>query len=562
MDPVRRADLSSQLSYLKREGEERAAERLAKRLGYGYTDLSKVPSSIDALRLVPEEAAKSAGLAAIELKNREVAVVAENPESPAAKKIIEGLKEQAYAVTAFVVSRSGLEQVWNLYKFVKPAAEGITGRVKIEEKEVEALMRRLDTLLAVAEEMRKLDFVRISPVMVIELVLAGAISTKTSDIHFEAEEKGVKIRFRVDGLLQDVFADFPLQHYASLLPRLKLLAGLKINVRDAAQDGRFSIKLGEKTVEIRVSVIPSEFGETLVMRVLDPEGINVGLESLGIREDDLAIVERALSRPNGLILNTGPTGSGKTTTLYSFLQHINNSEMKIITIEDPIEYHLKGIEQTQVDPDAEYTFAGGLRSIVRQDPDVVLVGEIRDAETADIALQAALTGHLVLSTLHANDAVGAIPRLINLGVKPVAIGPAMDLVIGQRLVRILCPECKKPAVVADELKARISEFLKHLPARVNRAAYENYSIYEPAGCSACNNFGYRGRIGIFEFLESAPELEAIVLADASELSMRKFARGQGMVGMQSDGVLKVLRGETSFKEIESVTGRIEWLAHS
>ncbi len=558
VDPGRITNLQSQLSDMKREGEERAAQKLADKLGMGYVDLSKTPSSVEAVKLIGEQEARNGKLVAIELKSRAVALAVLDPELPAAKKAIEDLRVKQYEVKIFVASLSGIEQTWGLYKFIKPAVEVITGRIRIEEKKLEEIIERLRTFAAVQEEIQKIDFISISPLELIETVLAGAISIKASDVHFEAEEKKVKIRFRIDGLLHDMFADLPLKNYESLLSRLKLIAGLKINIKDIAQDGRFSIGLGNKEVEIRVSIIPSEFGETLVMRILDPEATNVGLAGLGIREDDLVIVNRALAKPNGLILNTGPTGSGKTTTLYSFLRHINNSETKIITLEDPIEYRLEGVEQTQVDPAAGYTFANGLRAVVRQDPDVILVGEIRDVDTADIALQAALTGHLVLSTLHTNDAVGAIPRLINLGVKPVTIGPALNLIIAQRLVRKLCPNCKKPAEVSQDITAKISKFVSALPARVDTSKFEKYTVYESGGCDACNNFGYRGRKGIFEFFESVPELEEVVLKDASEIALRKLAEKQGMVTMQQDGILKVLLGETTFHEIEGATGRIEW----
>jgi len=329
-------------------------------------------------------------------------------------------------------------------------------------------------------------------------------------------------------------------------------------VKDEAQDGRFTINLAGKEIEMRVSVIPAEFGETIVMRILDPAATMVGLPDLGLRADNLELVNKQLARPNGLILNTGPTGSGKTTTLYAFLRTINDPEMKIITLEDPIEYRIEGIEQTQVDEDAGYTFANGLRAIVRQDPDVILVGEVRDLETADIALQAALTGHLVLSTLHTNDAVGAVPRLINLGVKPVSIGPALALVIAQRLVRVLCPDRKKAATVDDAAKANIKKLLDRLPAKVDRKPYENYAVYEPGGCVKCSGIGYKGRVGIFEFLEGGSDLETTILHEASEVALREVAKRQEMVTMQEDGVLKVLLGKTTFEEVKGVTGEIEW----
>jgi type II secretory ATPase GspE/PulE/Tfp pilus assembly ATPase PilB-like protein len=333
---------------------------------------------------------------------------------------------------------------------------------------------------------------------------------------------------------------------------------MKLNIRNEAQDGRFTIVLAGKEIEMRVSVIPAEFGETIVMRILDPSATLVGLPDLGLRADNLEVVKKELAKPNGLILNTGPTGSGKTTTLYAFLRTLNNPEVKIITLEDPIEYRIEGIEQTQVNEESGYTFADGLRAIVRQDPDVILVGEVRDLETADIALQAALTGHMVLSTLHTNDAVGAVPRLINLGVKAVSIGPALTLAIAQRLVRVLCPACKKAAVPDDAMKAKIQKLLDRLPAKVNRENYKNYAVYESVGCTKCNNIGYKGRVGVFEFLEGGPDLETTILREASEVALRAVAKRQEMVSMQEDGVLKVLEGKTTFAEVESVTGEIEW----
>jgi type IV pilus assembly protein PilB len=294
------------------------------------------------------------------------------------------------------------------------------------------------------------------------------------------------------------------------------------------------------------------------MRVLDPSATLVGLPNLGLRADNLVVVKRALERPNGLILNTGPTGSGKTTTLYAFLRDVNSPEMKIITLEDPIEYRIEGIEQTQVDEEAGYTFANGLRAIVRQDPDVILVGEIRDLETADIAMQSALTGHLVLSTLHTNDAVGAVPRLINLGVKAVSIGPALALVIAQRLVRVLCLACKKAVPTDDVTAEKIKTFLARLPAQVDRKPYEHPTFFAPVGCPKCNGIGYRGRIGIFEFLEGGPDLETTILREASEVALREVAKKQGMVSMQEDGILKAIVGQTTFEEVAGVTGELVW----
>jgi type II secretory ATPase GspE/PulE/Tfp pilus assembly ATPase PilB-like protein len=334
---------------------------------------------------------------------------------------------------------------------------------------------------------------------------------------------------------------------------------MKLNVRTESQDGRFTVQLPDKEIEMRVSVIPAEFGETVVMRVLDPSAINVDLSVLGLRPDSLAIVDAALKKPNGLILNTGPTGSGKTTTLYAFLRSLNNPEVKIITIEDPIEYHIQGIEQTQVDSEAGYTFASGLRSIVRQDPDVILVGEIRDLETADIAMQASLTGHLVLSTLHTNDAIGAVPRLLDLGVKNITVSSALSLVIAQRLVRKLCEHCRRPVPLSGEVAKNVEKFLGRLPKSVSWIPNRDITVYEAAGCDGCNGFGYRGRVGIFEFFEGGHAFEEVLLSKgASDMALTRLAREQGMVTMQEDGILKALRGITAWSEVEDVTGPIQW----
>ncbi|OGZ01411.1 MAG: hypothetical protein A3A43_01230 [Candidatus Liptonbacteria bacterium RIFCSPLOWO2_01_FULL_56_20] len=434
----------------------------------------------------------------------------------------------------------------------------MTGKVGIEQKQLEEFLGRLKSFQAVRDALQKFDFSKTSVTALLEIVLAGALANGASDIHFEAEEEHAKIRFRLDGILQDAFGNLPAHNYEGLVSRIKLLSGLKINIRGEPQDGRFTIDLQKKEIEVRVSIIPSEFGETIVMRILDPETIQIDLSGLGIREDDLAIVERELLKPNGLILNTGPTGSGKTTTLYAFLRRIVSSEIKIITIEDPIEYRIEGVEQTQVDPDVGYSFAGGLRAILRQDPDAILVGEIRDKETADIAMQASLTGHLVFSTLHTNDAIGAVPRLIDLGVKAATVGPALSLVIAQRLVRKLCRECRKAAAGETELGRKIENFIKKLPRRVRRDAYKKTAVYAAGGCVKCNGSGYKGRLGIFEFLVAGPELEAVILEEASEVALRRLAEKQEMVTMQEDGILKVLQGETSFDEVEKITGPISW----
>jgi type IV pilus assembly protein PilB len=552
--------LIKKLQDIRREAEERDAKRRAEKTGVAYADLKKTPVNIEAVTVIPEEEAKAAKAVGIQLKDRELAVVFYDPTTVAAKKLIEDLALKKYNVKPFVVSESALKQAWSYYQFIVAETKGITGKIEIDQEHFAAQLEKFKTFQIVEQALAAIDYQKESVADLLEIILAGALATRTSDIHFEAEEKTSRVRYRIDGLLHDVAAALPAKNYASLVSRIKLLCNMKLNIRSEPQDGRFTIKIPEKEIEMRVSIIPSEFGETIVMRILDPAGINVTLPQLGLRADDLVMVEKELLRPNGLILNTGPTGSGKTTTLYAFLRKLVNPEVKIITIEDPIEYRILGIEQTQVDPSAGYTFAGGLRAIVRQDPDAILVGEIRDLETADIALQAALTGHMVLSTLHTNSAVGAVPRLVDLGVKPASIGPALTLIIAQRLVRKLCDNCKKPIEVTAEMKTKIDNFFKKLPSRVDRAPYANTTLFSanPGGCETCNGFGYKGRRGIFEFFKGGPEMEGIILKEVSEQALRELAKKQEMVTMQEDGVLKVLTGMTTFDEVESVTGPIEW----
>ncbi len=551
-------DLKEKLAKLHREGEERAAVRLAAQAGLSYADLSKMPVSLDAVRVIPEEKARAAKAAGVELQGKKIAVIAENPDFGATKELVKELAAEGYDPKLFVASASGLEAAWKYYKFVKRAAEDITGKVKVSEARMTELRGRLTSFDSIKKEFASLDPATASPTTVIEIILAGAFAVRASDIHAEAGERTAKFRFRVDGVLHDIVTDVPLVLYRSFVSRIKLLSKMKLNVRDEAQDGRFTVGLTDVEIEMRVSVIPAEFGETVVMRILDPRATLVSLGDLGLREDNLAIVKKQLGRPNGLILNTGPTGSGKTTTLYAFLRTINDPGLKIITLEDPIEYRIEGIEQTQVDNEANYTFANGLRAIVRQDPDVILVGEVRDLDTADIALQASLTGHLVLSTLHTNDAVGAVPRLIDLGVKTTSIGPALSLVIAQRLVRVLCPDCKKKIEPDEATKERIEKFLAALPARVDKTKYASYALYTAVGCTKCSGIGYKGRRGIFEFLEGGPDLETTILKEASEVALRKVAARQKMVTMQEDGILKVLTGLTTWEEVEGATGEIVW----
>jgi len=549
--------LKSILDKEKKAAEERDAERRAAKAGVLYINLLTQPIETDALELIPEAEAKEMQVATIEKKGDRVVLVALDSSSPKVKKLIQALEKKGLKLKIFVVSLSSLERAWDFYKYVAKKTGPITGRIDVDKERVEGLIKKLVNLEAVNGEIGNFDFKKFPTAQILEIILAGALANRASDVHFEPGRNAAKLRYRIDGDLHDVLKDLKNTIYSHIVSRIKLLSNLKLNVRDQAQDGRFTIGLGGKEIEMRVAVAPSEFGEVIVMRVLDPDAINLSLEDLGLRKDDLKIIESELKRPNGMILNTGPTGSGKTTTLYAFLKHKSSSDIKIITIEDPIEYHLEGIEQTQVDPQANYTFSNGLKSLMRQDPDVILIGEVRDLETANIAIQAALTGHLVFSTVHANQASGAIPRLIDLGVKPNSVGPALNLIIAQRLVKRLCEKCKAADKISADLKNKFEKLLKALPERVDKKGFEKTAVYKPKGCKACGGIGFRGRIAIYELLQVTKDIEALMNKQVGEIEIQDFAEEQGMVTMQQDGILKVISGITTLEEVEKVTGLIE-----
>jgi len=383
----------------------------------------------------------------------------------------------------------------------------------------------------------------------LDVILYGAIALDVSDIHIEPQEDEARLRIRLDGILQDVvFFDHNTYHH--LISRLKLLSKLKLNITDKPQDGRFTIEVKESLIEIRTSSLPSEYGESIVMRILNPKSL-ISLDDLGLRDDLYKTFQKEIDKPNGMIIVTGPTGSGKTTTLYAFLKKIQDPEIKIITIEDPIEYHLRGISQTQVAPDKGYDFSDGLRSIVRQDPDVILVGEIRDLETAKIALQAALTGHLVLSTLHTNDAAGTIPRLVDLGVETSSIASGLKMAVAQRLVRKVCKKCSIPAKPTAEELSEIKKGLKNLPKSVKIPDLDGVKIVKikEGGCQACNFTGYKGRQGLFEAFLVDSEMEKFTLTNPPVSSIRELAIKKGMITMYQSGLIDIILGITTFDEV-------------
>ncbi len=400
-----------------------------------------------------------------------------------------------------------------------------------------------ETLFSEIEEVGDiLDETSDSPVIrLVNLMFSQAVRDRASDIHIEPYQNSLKIRQRLDGILYDMLSP-PKHVQSSLTSRIKIMARLDIAEKRLPQDGRIELKIADREIDVRVSTLPTAFGERVVMRLLNKSAVMISLTELGMSAERLEVFEEEIRAPNGIILVTGPTGSGKTTTLYAALSAINSTDINIITVEDPVEYRISGIGQVQVNPKIDLTFASGLRSIVRQDPDVIFVGEIRDPETAEIAIQSALTGHLVFSTLHTNDSAGAVTRLRDMGVEPFLVASAVNAVVAQRLVRVICPHCREE-YRADEMMLERMGLLDSLAGK---------TLYRGRGCVYCHQTGYRGRCGLYELLQMTPEMKSLVLktADANELKDR--AVGSGMVTLQMDGVEKIIKGITTLEELYRV----------
>lgn len=535
---------------LKSEGET-IAEENAKRYSLQFVDLSITPVNTDALRLVPEKTARENKVAAINIVDKLLTLAVVSPESEQAMSVVADLEKKGFEVKMVLVSEESLAHAWEYYKDLSFATETTAGALEISNDEIRALMDKVKTkedIKTLLQEILALKKgVRISKIL--EIILAGALATHASDIHVEPEENNVRLRFRLDGVLNEILI-FDRETYQLLLSRVKLLSGMKLNIKNNAQDGRFTVKLDNLEIEIRASMLPGAYDESIVLRILNPNNIAVSLEELGIDPKLLAILIHEVEKPEGMILTTGPTGSGKTTTLYAFMKKVHTPDIKIITIEDPVEYHLPGLVQTQTDEEHGYTFLSGLRSALRQDPDIIMVGEIRDSETAEIAVNSALTGHLVFSTLHTNNAAGTFPRLIDLGVNPKVISSAINVSMAQRLLRKLCEFCKKEVTPDEKTKT----FLEQMVASIEDETYkqEVKTIHEHGGCDKCGNSGYKGRVGIYEAILLDKQVESVILNNASEREIKIAAKPQKILNMRQDGVLKILKGVTSMDELARV----------
>lgn len=536
---------------MREREEEDLAQTLAARYGLQYLDLSAETIYTDALRLIPEDRAREHFVAAININNRKISLAMKSPNRQEVQNEMAELEKNGYFVNPIIVSQKSLEKAWSRYADLSFAKESKMGSLEVSSDEIQKFISEVKTIddarKVIADILTAKKSFRVS--RIVEIIVAAAIATKASDIHVEPEEASVTVRLRIDGVLL-VVSNLDHETYNLLLSRIKLLSGLKINVKDNAQDGRFSVKIGDKEIEIRSSVLPGNYGESIVMRLLDPNSLTIPIETLGVPKYLQEIFEREINRPHGMILNTGPTGSGKTTTLYAFLNRKKGPDIKIITIEDPIEYHLEGVVQTQVNPNKDYDFAKGLKSSLRQDPDVIMVGEIRDLDTAETAVQAALTGHIVFSTLHTNNAAGAYPRLIDLGINPKILTSALTMVIAQRLARILCPHCKKASTLTGEKLEVAKSIYESIPEK-HKPTWTD-TVYEPVGCPKCNMTGYAGRLGIYEAIVTNQEIEELVTMNPSEREIKALATKQGMLDMAQDALIKILEGKTDFDEVGRV----------
>lgn len=539
---------SEKFQTLQRGEEETLIQSLAKQYGYTYINLKGITINPRALLVIPEAEAKAAGITAFELQNKHLSVAVRNPNNPATKMIL-GQLNSAWKLSSYMCSTASLEHAWNRYRDETKTTAVKKGVLDIDPDEINRLQNILKTKETVKEQLKKIGSEntarRISETL--EVMFAGALGLKASDIHIEPEIAGVRVRYRLDGVLHDII-DLDLAVYTRIISRIKLLAGVKLNIHDEAQDGRFTFDAVEKEIEVRTSIIPGASGESAVMRLLDPTVASFSMDKLGLNSIMYEVMTAELKRPNGMIITTGPTGSGKTTALYAFLRGAHTPEVKIITIEDPVEYKVDDIVQTQVGDD--YTFASGLRAILRQDPDIIMVGEIRDSEVAETAVHAAQTGHLVFSTLHTNSAVGAFPRLIDLGVDSRVLGSSVNIILGQRLVRVLCNDCKQSRNATEKEAILIRKILAGHPKPPTIS--DTITVYEAVGCDKCRDTGYKGRQGVYEAIKMDEAVEEAVINDPREHVIVEAARKQGIPTMPEDGIEKVLLGITSLEELERI----------
>lgn len=505
--------------------EDLLGKLIAKHIGFPYASIRNKPIASEVLDLIPEKIAHTYKAIPFEKKGDELYVAMEDPKNFEALEILK--RKTGLKIDPYFISSADLTKALGQYKRnIKSEFE------KIIEENIKKAAKLGKDIAKAAEEL---------PVIkILDTLLEYAIAERASDIHIETLQESLLVRFRVDGILRDII-NLPREIQPAIIARIKILSSLKLDEHRIPQDGRFKFQSEEEVVALRVSIMPAYYGENAVLRLLPETARPLSLEELGLANESLSIVQRNIKQPNGMILVTGPTGSGKTTTLYSILTILNKTQVKIVTVEDPVEYGIRRVNQTQINPKAGLTFATGLRSILRHDPDIIMVGEIRDEETADISIHSSLTGHLVLSTLHTNDAPGAIPRLLDMGAEGYLVASTVIMVIAQRLVRRICQSCvqeKKPKQTEKKIiKAQFGEKI------------EKMNFYEGKGCNECGKSGYKGRVGIFEVFQVDDKIRELTIRHASADDIKKAAQKVGMTPMIEDGLNKVSAGITTIEEI-------------
>ncbi len=507
--------------------------------------------SVSLLKLIPEDSARFYKMLPLAKKDKVLEVGMIYPEDLKSREALKFLaRRQKISYKIFLITPSFHREVLKKYRTLRREV----GRA-LEELEVELKPEEVKVGVAEAELKRLVEEAPIAKIVAV--LMRHAVDGGASDVHIEPTRENLRVRFRLDGVLHSSIF-LPLRVHPAVIARVKILARLKLDESRVPQDGRFSTQVGDSIIDFRVSTFPTSVGEKAAIRVLDPEKGMKTFEELGLQERNLEAINEAVVKPYGLILATGPTGCGKTTTLYAVLRILNKEEVNIITLEDPIEYYIGGVNQSQVRPEIGYNFAAGLRTVVRQDPDIIMVGEVRDPETASLATHAALTGHIVLSTIHTNNAIGVIPRLVDLGIQAYLIPPTLSLAIAQRLVRKLCVHCKKKVEAKGETQKLILKEIEALPENVKKKfkIKPPFFIFKPEGCKKCRGKGYVGRIAVVEVLKMTDELGEVILKEPSEVRIAEEADRQGMIKMRQDGILKVLAGVTSIEEVLRVAAEV------
>jgi len=499
---------------------------------------------LETLEQIPEETAKYYKMIPLRKKDKALEVGMVYPEDLKAQEALKFLARQGlFSYKVFLITPTTLNNLLKQYRTLRREV----GRA-LEELETELEAEKIIRLPTVAEVERLVEEAPITKIVAV--ILRHAVEGGASDIHIEPIRDRLRVRFRVLGILHSSIF-LPLRIHPAVIARVKILSNLKIDETRIPQDGRFSTRIGDKDIDFRVSTFPTSLGEKVAIRVLDPTVGLKSFEQLGLEGRSFEVVKNSIKKPYGLILATGPTGSGKSTTLYAILQLLNKEGVNIVTLEDPIEYFIEGINQSQIKPEIGYDFAIGLRHVLRQDPNIIMVGEIRDEETASLATHAALTGHLVLSTLHTTNALGVIPRLIDLGIKPYLIPATLSIAIAQRLVRRLCDFCKKKIKPKKEISELILNEIENLPPLIKKDLQlpKSLFIYQAKGCKKCNNTGFSGRIAVFEVLSMTDQLSDIILKEPAEAKIQEEAKRQGMITMKQDGIMKILEGITTIEEV-------------